>query len=577
MPFTKAEVIEQLNVIGRGRYIVHDIPNYENEDSRCIVECIAPNEPHGLGTNFLHPWYPTVGTLKNKIHPGCPKCAGNYRRTETEALSDAQRSLDSRYDESIGKLTVIGIDNFKNNSSRVLVHCSNHGNCWEFGTPFKPTLAKVICEVKCCPKCSNKYKRTKQETMEMLVDKGKGRYTPTDIENYRGLNSKVKVICHTCGPGWLFKPRPWKPTVESLLANDSLCPRCSGNYNLSYENMVAKITAILPDKVSLVTIPGYTNIYSKVHLNCDEHGNCWEWATPWIPTIHKLESLKGCLKCIGKYERTESEWVEHLNSLCADKIKVEGLKTQRGNKSKCRVTCEVHGPGWLFGNPWEPSCYSIEKGHGCPKCSGGYRPSVVELIDEINSIGKEKNFRLVEAPTMSNAHALIKLQCAIDGTIWEPSVTSIRHNQSGCPLCGRLMSRLSEIAGNAGLEQLPRNLYWVNIQHQHTDFWKIGVAKSTINKRYLDSVQKKDGVTVLNLNEENLIKTTNILALLTEAYVIRTYANESVNKQDILKHLGGGTECFNNDVLGGFKGLIQVHDYVKENQEPIMRSFGLIP
>ncbi|RTR34748.1 hypothetical protein [Shewanella atlantica] len=569
----KQEVIEQLNVLGEGRYVVHDIPDFMNEDSRCIVKCTNTENSHGLGTEFQKPWIPTIGTLKNRIQPGCPKCAGNYRKTKAEAIQAAQDAVTSRAvqgDAEVGTLTIIGIENYKNNSSAVLLTCSIHGDCWAFGTPFKPKLAKVLHELYCCPKCSLKYKRTEQEALDEIKVVGQGKYTPLSIDDYKGISSKVYVSCDICGPGWQFSPTPWKPTIERLLQGAG-CPQCSGNYNFDYQRVFLKVSSALPDNLSLVDIPEYENSESRLMLRCVVHGECWEWARPWMPSVNKVRTIKGCLKCNGQYQKTEPESLERLNQVCAEGITVVGFKVFCGNASLCLVECESHGPGWLFGHPYLPTPDIISKGHGCPKCAGLYNPTPSELICEIEALGKHR-YRLVSPPVSTKAHSRVDVQCIHDNKIWSPKITQLRRGH-GCPVCGRSLSNIMEVRDSLELQVLPRRVYWIHFKtSEGQSFWKIGVTQYSLSTRFLRCNLLKDSVEIVG---QEYIETTNLLALLTESYVLRMFSYDSIDMQDVLKFVGGGTECFKHDVIGiDTGGLEAIFNKVKANQSEILKSFG---
>jgi hypothetical protein len=569
-PYIKQQLIEELNVLGEGRYVVRDIPNFTNEDSRCIVECTNTENPHGLGSEFKTPWMPTNGTLKNRVKPGCPKCGRNYRKTEAEAIKAAQYAVTTRAaqgDAEVGTLTIIGIENYKNNSSRVLLACSMHGNGWEFDTPFKPKLSKVLNEVYCCPKCSLKYRRTKQETLDELKKVGQGRYSVSSIDDYKGVISKVYVSCFICGPGLQFLPTPWKPTVEILLQGAG-CPQCSGNYNFDFQRVFFKISSALPDCLSLVDIPEYENSVSRLMLRCDVHGDCWKWETPWMPTVIKVGTIKGCLKCNGQYQRTETELLVMLNQVCAAGIKVVGFNVFCGSVSPCLVECENHGPGWLFGNPYLPTPDRIVKGHGCPKCSASYNPTATELICEIKALGKHR-YRLITTPVSTKAHSRVEVQCIHDKKVWSPQITQLRCGQ-GCPVCGRSLSKLMEVCDSPGLQMLPRRVYWIQFKtSEGQQFWKVGITQHSLSTRFLRCNLLKDGIEII---QQEYIETTNLLALLTEAYVLRMFSYDSIDMQDVLNFVGGGTECFSHDVIG-ISGLEAIFSEVKTHQSEILKSF----
>ena len=74
------------------------------------------------------------------------------------------------------------------------------------------------------------------------------------------------------------------------------------------------------------------------------------------------------------------------------------------------------------------------------------------------------------------------------------------------------------------------------------------------------------------MRNSGYIKTTNLLAVLTESYVLRALSSNSVDMQHVLKEAGGGTECFSHDCLGSLEAIF---NEAEAHQSEILKSFGL--
>ncbi|MCT8987479.1 hypothetical protein [Shewanella phaeophyticola] len=56
-------------------------------------------------------------------------------------------------------------------------------------------------------------------------------------------------------------------------------------------------------------------------------------------------------------------------------------------KTRVILSCKEHGKGSEFGNPWLPVADSVMQGYGCPKCSGRYRYTQEECIEQVKELG----------------------------------------------------------------------------------------------------------------------------------------------------------------------------------------------
>lgn len=131
---------------------------------------------------------------------GCPKCAGNIKKTHEEYVVDV-RNLNPNI-EVIGK--------YNGNKVKIAHKCNVCGYEWL-------TKPNVILSGRGCPSCANNLKKTHKEYVAELE------LVNQNIEvlgEYVNTNTKILHKCKTCNHEWLVTPHH--------LLHDRGCPICSG-------------------------------------------------------------------------------------------------------------------------------------------------------------------------------------------------------------------------------------------------------------------------------------------------------------------------------------------------------------
>ena len=146
------------------------------------------------------------------------------------------------------------------------------------------------------------------------------------------------------------------------------------------------------------------------------------------------------------------------------------------DKSICHVTCEEHGPGDLFGAPWRPRLNHLRRSKdleannigGCPKCSGNYRYTEFECVEQLESILSGKGLKLIGFMSGKvNRDTRCNVRCDVHGdgwewdNPWEPAIGKLLIGK-GCPKCsGKYKAPAEENIKDVNLFLAERNLHLV--------------------------------------------------------------------------------------------------------------------
>lgn len=165
---------------------------------------------------------------------------------------------------------------------------------------------------------------------------------------------------------------------------------------------------------------------TKLKIICKEHGNGWEWENPWMPTIAYLKRLGGCPKCAGNYRYSAEERVEQLKQLKG--IMFDSfVDDYKGNTTRVKMYCPTHQYSWVS------SIANLLKGNGCAKCSGVYKYTESERVEQINNLPNVQFISFPNGYKSGKSKALVR--CLKDGYEWEVSVSGLINKGRGCHRC----------------------------------------------------------------------------------------------------------------------------------------------
>ena len=149
---------------------------------------------------------------------------------------------------------------YKNNTTKVLIGCDKHG---EFSQ-----IPKNHTKGSGCPKCAVEYKSNKlSKTNKQIIIDFKSihgdKYEYSLVE-YKNNKTKVSIKCLTPSHG-IFNVSP------SHHLNGIGCPKCSGSYHRTIDELVGEMNIIHFSKYNYF-INKYNNIKEKIQIKCPQHG-----------------------------------------------------------------------------------------------------------------------------------------------------------------------------------------------------------------------------------------------------------------------------------------------------------------
>jgi very-short-patch-repair endonuclease/ribosomal protein S18 len=124
---------------------------------------------------------------------------------------------------------------------------------------------------------------------------------------------------------------------------------------------------------------------------------------------------------------THDEYVERTNAIHNN---IEVLEEYKGRKTKILHKCNVHNYEWYT------SPNTILAGKGCPKCSGSYRRTHEDYVNEL----KDKNPNLEVIGTFIDVDTKILHRCKIHDYVFE-KFPSLALKGSGCIKCATDMKK----------------------------------------------------------------------------------------------------------------------------------------
>jgi len=500
-----------------------------------------------------------------KSNGDCVQCVKEKRGTNKDKISIQENTLEKIQEinnilnTKNPNLKVIDLTNgvYTGYNSRAIVICKIHGKGTDFGNPWIPTLDGL--RRKGCPKCSKRYTYTYNEAITHINKIINMNLKVTGFVNnkYSGVGTRCIVECKTHGKGCDFE-KPWNPKFDRLQQGNG-CPRCKVNGLKEKEDAINYINKLIKGK-EFKFIDFVDNKYNggntRCIVECKTHGIGCNFNNSWNPTYNDLKRLISCPKCSDNYRKTTQEAILEINeNMDLDKYRFIKFKDNEYNGafSLCIVECKIHGKGSDFGNPWCPTFDALKrKKAGCPKCSGNYKKTTKEAINEMNkNINKNLSFIKFYDGFYTNETSRCLVKCKFHGNCFDfnkPWIPQFKYLKiaTGCPFCMIEKHEINICLKNITHFNTKRNLYFITLKNLKNNelFYKIGVSTENGYKRRFNQL-KKDNIEIIDGEE---ITTTNILALLTEYYILNNFKNNRKLMYHVLKHNKGGSECFDYDL-----------------------------
>lgn len=196
---------------------------------------------------------------------GCPRCAGNTKKTNTMFVEQCKRVLPS----------VTLLSEYKNSKSKIHCICNDCGYEWD-------ALPNNLLGGHGCSRCAGNIKKSHYQFIREI----KSIHPSISImSNYSTAKEPVKCRCNTCG-------YEWEATPNNLLRGHG-CQKCSNVANglanaKSEEKFLNELKLVNP---YIEPCEPYSRSNRKISVKCSICGNTWNTLASSLLKGH------GCPRC----------------------------------------------------------------------------------------------------------------------------------------------------------------------------------------------------------------------------------------------------------------------------------------
>lgn len=251
---------------------------------------------------------------------GCPKCAGNIRKTTKQFIEDAQKIHGQLFDYSM-------VD-YKVSNKKIKIKCNKCGHIFD-QFPYAHLNGAG------CPKCANNI----QYTLEQFIEKSikihsVGTFDYSKV-NYINNRTPIRLKCNKCS--YIFEQIPFNHL------RGYGCPNCTGARKLTTEEIISKFCLKFGDLYNYSKVR-YISAKTPVEIICKIHGSFWQ-----IPNSHLRN--RGCPKCSSYRSKGEVEMCNFIKSIYSGKI-LENTRKFIGRQEldvylpDLKIAFEYNGEHW---------------------------------------------------------------------------------------------------------------------------------------------------------------------------------------------------------------------------------------
>ena len=174
------------------------------------------------------------------------------------------------------------------------------------------TPNKLIHRRQGCPVCAGNAKRTTEEIMSILNNRGFEL-----LSKYKNIHTKIRVRCRTCLYIWETEP-------NVIINKECGCPKCMNRARKTTESFIQELNHINPN---IVVISEYNGANEKISVSCKKCGHSW------CPTAWNLLDGHGCPHCnVSSGEDRCKEYFERNKIKYISQKKYEGLLGVSSNR-----------------------------------------------------------------------------------------------------------------------------------------------------------------------------------------------------------------------------------------------------
>lgn len=406
------------------------------------------------------------------------------------------------------------------NKNKVMITCKIHGDFNQ--TPHDHLSGSA------CKKCGRIRSNEKtSNTIDQFVEKAKeihGDKYDYDKVDYKNSTTKVIIGCKIHGN---FEQRP-----TNHIKGEG-CRKCGYKSNTiklrkTHEEFLEQAKEIHGGKYSY-EFSKYKTIKTKIEITCPKHGNFTQ-----VSGNH-LQG-QGCPTC-GLINKKVNR--KNLKTFIEDSNKIHkniydyALTEYSNNKTKVKIVCLSHGV-------FEQTPNSHLSGNGCNRC--GIEKTTLkakflkeDFVEKANIVhGERYNYNNT---VYEDNKTKVEIECSFHGNFLQNANNHLRG--AGCPICNKGLYSIKVAERNKEeWEKIPTILYFIKINTEEEEFYKIGLTTKTIKKRF-----KRDKIKVEVIKELN---TNKYKAAIIEATILE----ENSQYKYIPKiKFEGHTECFSKNII----------------------------
>jgi len=271
------------------------IGEYKGVDTKILISC----KLHGESRTTVH----------GVIYGGrrCKLC-GIHNGASTRRMPQHEQEFKLSKLATIDGYHFVGwVDGYKNNKSRLVMNCQEHGNWQTDSTSFINSGYR-------CSACAGIRKipqGVREEQIRELADDDGYSFVGW-VGEYINSNSRVRINCVTHGD--------WTPTINDFVNSGIRCIGCSGTSKIPEHVREEQIRVLADDDGHsfIGWIGSYKNAHTGIIINCPHHGE-------YRLTVSRyVNSMTRCPNCSigGGYSKIIPGTLYGLLSECRTMIKI---------------------------------------------------------------------------------------------------------------------------------------------------------------------------------------------------------------------------------------------------------------
>lgn len=306
---------------------------------------------------------------------------------------------------------------YKNVRMKIHLTCSN-------GHEFVREYSNFINRKGQCVECVGKQSKPSQEEAIEKVLNICNEHNYSLVGDFIYVNSKsiLNLKCNNDGHEWNIK-------YTSFVNTGYRCAKCNGTAKYNIEELKSKIQEISETKKNKIIKCDLAEKdvlrKSKITVECI-NGHVKETSV--------AAYLRGsdCVRCASKKRNNYAPdgIISFVNNLCEEKSYTLISIDDCTKKSQTRITLQCNNDNYQ----WSTSISHLYNGTECPRCTKTGKLTENEIIENVNKICLEKNFKIINSIPTGGFDISFEVECE-DEHIFQTTYTKLVKRGTGCHHC----------------------------------------------------------------------------------------------------------------------------------------------